>query len=174
MVPVLPKDGTVANSNSAASEDQVAEKPSDESQTATGAPEQPDEESKPAAPVAVNSWSALFKRSGASKPASAGPPPLNGTAASDKPVPATDGATVVAKSTSTSLADVLKTYEVRSNDKIYFIEPRALKNRGTDCYMNSVSLNQPRTIIIDIACQVLYSHDTAIGPASTCLLHAIL
>lgn len=142
VVPVLPKDGAVVNSNPSASKSQATEKPVDESQTTTEEPEQPEEDEKPA-PSAAVSWSALFKRTSAGKPAASGATPPNGTAVSEKPKPVADGAAVVTKPSSSSLADMLKAYEVRSNDKIYFIEPRALKNRGTDCYMNSVRINSP-------------------------------
>lgn len=140
VVPVLPKDGAVVNSSPAVSKDQATEKSGDEStKTTTESPEQLEEEEKPASSAPVNSWSALFKRPSASKPATAGSSPANGTAVSaDKPKPVADGTAVVTKPSSASLADMLKTYEVRTHDKIYFIEPRALKNRGTDCYMNSV------------------------------------
>ncbi|ROV98803.1 hypothetical protein VPNG_08390 [Cytospora leucostoma] len=138
VVPVLPKEGAIVNSNPPVSKEQATEKAEDESKPTAEATEQPNEESKPASPVAVSSWSALFKRPSATKPATAGPTPPNGTTVSDKPLPVADGTATVVKSSTTSLADVLKTYEVKSKDKIYFIEPRALKNRGTDCYMNSV------------------------------------
>lgn len=178
VVPVLPKDGAVANSNAAVSKDQATEKSSDESaNTTTEAPEQPEEEEKPASSAPVNSWSALFKRPSASKPAAAGTSsPANGTAVSaDKPKPVADGTAVVTKPSSASLAEMLKTYEVRTNDKIYFIEPRALKNRGTDCYMNSVSIEPTLDNLSYLVCnKIICSYTNSTGPTSACLLHAVL
>lgn len=143
VVPVLPKEGATVNSKPPVSKEQTTENAEDEPKPTAEGTEQPNEESKPASPVAVTSWSALFKRPSTTKPATAGPAPPNGIPVSDKPLPVADGTATVVKSSTTSLADVLKTYEVKSQDKIYFIEPRALKNRGTDCYMNSVSANPP-------------------------------
>lgn len=40
---------------------------------------------------------------------------------------------------SASLADALKQYNVRSDIKLPFLEPRGLVNTGNMCYMNSVS-----------------------------------
>lgn len=45
----------------------------------------------------------------------------------------------ISKSNSGSLADALRLYNVETNGKISFLEPRGLVNTGNMCYMNSVS-----------------------------------
>lgn len=158
VVPALPKDGAVVNSNPATGTDQTTETASDDAKTSTEAPEQPKDENKSAPSVTVNSWSALFKRPSAANSVPAGSTPPNGAVViSDVPRPVADGTATVVKSSTASLADILNTYEVRSNDKLYFIEPRALKNRGTDCYMNSVSVNPFWTLAL-VSPARIYTH----------------
>ena len=90
-----------------------------------------------AAPVALSpkaapkSWADLVRqnnKASASKPTGSAPASTNGAQVS----------------TSASLADTLQQYKVSPAAKVAFLEPRGLVNTGNMCYMNSVSIKNPR------------------------------
>jgi ubiquitin carboxyl-terminal hydrolase 10 len=81
--------------------------------------------------TAPKSWADLVRSKAAANAALADP---NSSA-----VPAT---MVLGNSTSSGLADVLRTYTVKSAAKVAFTEPRGLVNTGNMCYMNSVSCSE--------------------------------
>ena len=93
------------------------------------------EKPKPAAP---KSWAELLRAKNASKAAQPVAPPSNS-------VPTTTNGPVVQKSN--TLADVLASFSVDSENKVSFIEPRGLVNSGNLCYMNSVSFATPLVLV---------------------------
>ncbi|KAF2674020.1 cysteine proteinase [Microthyrium microscopicum] len=81
---------------------------------------------EPAKPAAPKSWADLVRTKG---PANVAPQPnSNGADVDSTP----------AQSKSTSLAEAIRAYNVRSAEKLSFLEPRGLVNTGNMCYMNSI------------------------------------
>lgn len=140
VLPALPKDSAVDRSKPTAGHDETARQ-DDKPETQTETPEEPKQEEKPAPPAAPKSWAAIAKGRTVTKPAALGQPDLNGTATGEDASSEIIGTAAAVKSSSASLAEALKSFEAGNSGPIHFIEPSGLKNTGTDCYMNSVSLS---------------------------------
>jgi ubiquitin carboxyl-terminal hydrolase 10 len=95
-------------------------------------PEEVAETPKPSSPqakTAPKSWADLVRSK-------------NASSFSQVQTSAIDGLVTNGASKSTSLADILNNFSVRSNNdegKLSFLKPRGLVNTGNMCYMNSVS-----------------------------------
>lgn len=114
---------------------------------------EPAEPAAPAPKAAPKSWADLVRSKNAA--AAAASAAVNGAGLANGAAP----------SRASTLAEALKQFNVGSDEKIAFLEPRGLVNTGNMCYMNSVcfyALLSPRSCL------------TCAGSSNTCILYAFL